>query len=170
MLYEVITKNYSVRLNNDYKVSDKLQFKLDLFGRYSPVSEPRGNEQEVFEFVNRLPPLMAVYTTDGRYSTNFMNYGNPISTFFEGGEVTTDNYNFTGKLAVEIQPVKDVNVILSYAPDFGFTYYKAMGKPVPMYVEGETEPSMYSPNKSTFVITSYSIHYTKLYEFHDGQG
>ncbi|WP_297089727.1 TonB-dependent receptor [uncultured Draconibacterium sp.] len=142
-------KNYSVRLNNDYKVSEKVQIKLDLFGRYSPRDEPRVDESSVFTNVNRLPALMAVYTTDGRYSTNFMNYGNPISGFYDGGNRDIDKYAFSGKFAVNVQPIEGMDVMFSYAPDFGYTYNRVDGKPVAMYHEGEEEVAMYSPSMST---------------------
>lgn len=142
-------KNYSVRLNNDYKVSDKLQIKLDLFGRYSPREEPRVSESSVFTNVNRLPALMAVYTKDGRYSTNFMNYGNPISGFYDGGNRNVDKYAFNARFAVNVQPIDGMDVMFSYAPDFGYTYNRVDGKPVAMYTEDSDVPVMYSPSQST---------------------
>jgi TonB-linked SusC/RagA family outer membrane protein len=139
---------YSLRINNDYKPSDWLQFKLDLAGRISPVEEPLRGESATIESVQRLPALLAVYLPDGRYSTNFMNYSNPLA-LTESGTRKIDYYTFSGRLSMNIQPLKGLDVEIAYLPDFGYSYSNLFEKPIAMYRPDSAEPAMMTPSKSS---------------------
>jgi TonB-linked SusC/RagA family outer membrane protein len=141
-------RRYSLRMNNDYKATDWLQFKLDVAGRISPVEEPLRGEGATIEAVQRLPALMALYLPDGRYSTNFMNYGNPLA-LKESGTRRIDYYTFSGRFLMNIQPLSGMDVEIAYLPDFGYSYTNLFEKPIAMYRPDSADPAMMTPAKSS---------------------
>ena len=146
---------YSVRLNNDYKVSDKIQVKMDLHGRFSPTEEPSQGEGNISQTVQRLPALMAVYTPGGKYSTNFMNYGNPLALLLDAGNRYSDYYTITGRFVANVQPIEGMDIELAYSPDIGMSFTKSSATPTAMYESDDSEPVMYTPSKSS-LSQSYS--------------
>jgi TonB-linked SusC/RagA family outer membrane protein len=152
-------KRYSVRLNNDYKVSDKIQFKLDVNGRFAPAQEPSQGEANISENVQRLPALMAVYTPEGKYSTNFMNYGNPLALLLDAGNRFSDSYNITSRFVANIQPIDGMDIEFAYSPNINMSFAKSNATPVAMYESDDSAPVMFTPSKSS-LFESYSKSWT----------
>lgn len=151
-------KRYTVRINNDYKVSDKLQFKFDLNGRYAPTHEPYGGESNIIGAVERLPSLLGVYLPDGTYSTNFMNYPN-AAAYKDAGRNLTDVYSISGRIAMNTQPIKGMDIELAYMPNFNYTYTNNLVIPVALYNPTSTTPALMNPSLST-LNENYSMNRT----------
>lgn len=151
-------KRYSVRVNNDIKAASWLQFKVDLYGRFTPMDQPTVGENEVFQ-LQRYNPTMAVYLPDGRYSTNSLNYPNLKAMLDEGGTNSVDYMGLSGTLSAIITPIKGMTLVANYMPDYGQSRGSRFAKPVAIYRPDSDDPALYNPSKSTLT-ESFSRNFT----------
>lgn len=142
-------KRYGIRLNNDYKISDRIQFKLDLNVRNSVNDLPPGDPTVIVQDIQRYYPVMAAYTPDGRYATNFLGYPNALAKIREGGTQEIDNLFFNARIALNIQPLEGMNLSFNYSPNYAGTYSRTLRRPVPLYIPESTSPAQIEPNLST---------------------
>lgn len=149
---------YSIRVNNDFKVAKWLQLKVDLYGRFTPLTQPSAGETALFD-LQRFNPLMAVYLPDGRYSTNSLNYPNIKAMADGGGTNKTDYMGLSGTLSAILTPIKGLTISASYMPDYGQSRGTRFANPVAIYRPDSDEPALYLPSKSTLT-ESFSRNHT----------
>src|SRR5690606_38796074 len=136
-----------LRLNNDYKVSEKFDFSVDLSARVAPISFPAAGANQVFDLI-RYSPLFAAYLPDGRYSNNAYGYSN-LKAMIEDGGTNSSNYSgLSGRLLANFKPVDGLKLTLSYMPEYGQTRGTVFSKPVPVYEPNNDSPVAYNPTNS----------------------
>lgn len=140
-------QRYSLRTNNDIKTTKWLDFKVDFYGRISPMSDPAMGVNQVFD-LQRYGPLMAAYLPDGRYATNNLNYPNLKAMVEQGGTNLNDYLSLSGRIMASIKPVDGLTIDLSYMPEYGQGRGKRFAKPVGLYRPDSDEPALYQPSLS----------------------
>lgn len=110
-------KRYSMRLNADYKASDKLAFQFDINLRREITSLPSIGYSELFRQVYRVPPVYAALYSDGSWGPGWEG-GNPLAYSKAGGVSTTTGNIALINLQANYAPVKGLNINLNYSPRF----------------------------------------------------
>lgn len=110
-------KRYSMRLNADYKASEKLSFQFDINLRREITSLPSIGYSELFRQVYRVPPVYAALYSDGSWGPGWEG-GNPLAYSKAGGVSTTTGNIALINLQANYAPVKGLNINLNYSPRF----------------------------------------------------
>ena len=124
---------YSLRINSDITVSEKLNFAIDITGRDERQYEPSRSMNTIFWYMTgRLPASYEGVLSDGRYGQGWIGY-NPMAAANDGGLADNRTYaailNFTG----EWQPVDGLRLSLMYAPKFYSNYFKEFQRTINTY-------------------------------------
>ncbi|TKG95459.1 SusC/RagA family TonB-linked outer membrane protein [Puteibacter caeruleilacunae] len=119
---------YTLRVNNDLKINDRLSANLDLAYNFTdevtPVSFPLSDD------LHRVPHSLALYE-DGRIG--FANRGNPYAILLYGGENNYETQKLNAKLGLTYSPAKNLTLKVSVAPSFNNYYRKNFTKQLPYY-------------------------------------
>lgn len=110
-------KRYSMRMNADYKASDKLSFQFDINLRREITSLPSIGYSELFRQVYRVPPVYAALYSDGSWGPGWEG-GNPLAYSKAGGVSATTGNIALINLQANYAPVKGLNINLNYSPRF----------------------------------------------------
>jgi TonB-linked SusC/RagA family outer membrane protein len=129
-------KRYSVRVNSDYVFSDHFSAGIDVMGRYSVVSEPRGLNNAAFTMgeVRRMPPIYAPYTPSGKPA--YMSVGtNTWATAKEEFSGYNRNYYQEGmiNLKMSYSPFRSLKLDFAYAPRMNFSSNKVFVNKIDYY-------------------------------------
>lgn len=149
------SKRYSLRLNARMDILDNLQGTILLSGRHAPKSSP-ANIDDIIIGVNRTPPIYAAQYTDGRYGPA-LNGFNPLAQIREGGYGRNTTNNFRSVFQVNYQPVKGVDVELSYTPHYDLASGKRFTKAIETFEYGSETPAFTVPTRSTLNQSHVSI-------------
>lgn len=141
-------KRYSLRLNADYKVSEKLKFQFDINLRKDNNITPSVGYSELFRQVYRVPPIYAAKYSDGSWGPGWEG-GNPLAYSFDAGvnnsTVNTAFINFQ----TTFTPLKGLDINLNYAPNFS-TGFTSNNQSKINYFNIDTKALLFSnPNKPT---------------------
>jgi TonB-linked SusC/RagA family outer membrane protein len=141
-------KRYSLRMNADFKASDKLNFQFDLNMRRENNILPSVGYGELFRQVYRVPPIYAAQFSDGSWGPGWEG-GNPLAYSRAGGV----NSNTSNIVLINIQgnysPFKGFNLNFNYAPKFYSDFVSNNSRRVEYY-NVDTKALLFSnPNKNT---------------------
>ena len=129
-------KRYSVRVNSDYTFSDHFSAGIDVLGRYSIVSEPRGANNASFTMgeVRRTPPIYSPWTPSGKPGYLALGYNTwaAAQEKFSGYDRKWYQEGLVN-LKMSYSPVKSLRFDFSYAPQMDFTTSKVFVDKIDYY-------------------------------------
>jgi TonB-linked SusC/RagA family outer membrane protein len=139
-------KRYSLRVNADYKASEKLAFQFDMNLRREITDLPSIGYSELFRQVYRVPPIYAAKYSDGSWGPGWEG-GNPLAYSVAGGLNSTTGNTALINLQANYKPVKGLNVNLNYSPRF-FSNFGSNNQRKIDYLNFDTKALLFSnPNK-----------------------
>ena len=141
-------KRYSLRLNADFKASEKLSFQFDINMRRENTTLPSVGYAELFRQVYRVPPIYAAQFSDGSWGPGWEG-GNPLAYSRAGGF----NSNTANTVLLNIQanysPVKGLNLNFNYAPRYYSDFVSNNSKRIEYYNIDTKALLFANPNKNT---------------------
>jgi TonB-linked SusC/RagA family outer membrane protein len=168
-------KRYSLRLNADYKASDKLSFQFDINLRQDKNIAPSIGYSELFRQVYRVPPIYAAKYSDGSWGPGWEG-GNPLAYSYASGVNSTIGNTALINLQANYTPIKGLNINFNFAPNFG-TSYNSNNQQKIDYLNFDTKALLFSnPNKVSLsnsnanALTNYlkvQANYTKSFKWLD---
>ncbi len=156
-------KRYSLRLNADYKVSDKLNFQFDINLRNDKNITPTIGFSELFRQVYRVPPVYAAKYSDGSWGPGWQG-GNPLAYSYASGVNGTKAYTGLLNLQANYSPIKGLNLNFNYAPNFG-TNFNSTNQLKIDYLNFDTRALLYSQPNSTSLSNSNTNALTNYLKF-----
>jgi TonB-linked SusC/RagA family outer membrane protein len=139
-------KRYSLRVNADYKASEKIAFQFDLNLRREVTNLPSVGYSELFRQVYRVPPIYAAKFSDGSWGPGWEG-GNPLAYSIAGGLNSTTGNTALINLQANYKPFKGLNVNLNYSPRF-FSNFGSNNQRKIDYFNFDTKALLFSnPNK-----------------------
>lgn len=117
ILSDTYLNRYSLRINTDYKFSDKFSAGIDVTGRYTRVSEPYNAAFAMGE-IRRTPPMNAYKTPEGRPAELIIGSENPWVTTQEKYAGYNRDWGQEGliNLKAAYAPFESLRFDFSYAP------------------------------------------------------
>lgn len=106
------TKNYSVRLNLDSKVSDKFNYSVKISGRHDDTYAPVNGAGTIIGWVDRALPMQSPRLADGSYAypwIGFQSNAQPLAGALEG-ENRTEYDKLTANLFGEYEFIKGLKL------------------------------------------------------------
>lgn len=153
-------KRYSLRVNADYKASEKLAFQFDMNLRREITSLPSVGYSELFRQVYRVPPIYAAKFSDGSWGPGWEG-GNPLAYSNASGLNSTAGNTVLINLQANYSPIKGLNINLNYSPRF-FSNFGSNNQRKIDYFNFDTKALLFSnPNKVSLtnshnnVLTNY---------------
>ncbi len=117
-------ERYSLRVNNDLNINDKLSANVDLaFYRALAFS---ASSSDLF-LVKQLSSIYDDFYSDGRYAPG-KDGGNPLANNYLGGEYNSRNNQLNARLQLNYEPLKGLKFSGVFAPQLGFTKYSTFSK------------------------------------------
>lgn len=166
-------KRYSLRLNADYKASEKLSFQFDINLRRENTQSPSVGYGELFRQVYRIPPIYAAKYSDGSWGPGWEG-GNPLAYSYAGGVNSTTGNTALLNLQANYTPIKGLNFNFNYAPKFYSDYVSNNLQKID-YLNFDTKAVLFNnPNKTalsnghTNNLTNYlkaQANYTKSFNW-----
>lgn len=139
-------KRYSLRVNADYKASDKLAFQFDMNLRREVTNLPSVGYSELFRQVYRVPPIYAAKFSDGSWGPGWEG-GNPLAYSYAGGLNSTTGNTALINLQANYRPIKGLNLNFNYSPRF-FSNFGSNNQQKIDYFNFDTKALLFSnPNK-----------------------
>ena len=146
IVYNSGFKRYSMRLNADYKASEKLAFQFDMNLRREITNLPSVGYSELFRQVYRVPPIYAARFSDGSWGPGWEG-GNPLAYSRAGGLNSTTGNTVLINLQANYSPVKGLNLNINYSPRF-FSNFGTNNQRRIDYFNFDTKALLFSnPNK-----------------------
>ena len=148
IVYNSGFKRYSLRLNADYKVSDKLNFQFDINLRRENTNQPSVGYGELFRQVYRVPPIYAAQFSDGSWGPGWEG-GNPLAYSRAGGVNSNTANTILLNLQANYSPFKGFNLNFNYAPRYYSDFVSNNSRRIEYY-NVDTKALLFSnPNKNT---------------------
>ena len=108
---------YNVRTTNDYQINDWIHASADIALIYSKNNTPSGS---VNSYIQKAP-IYACYWSDGELA-DAKDGDNPYAETLLHGNHLGENFKVTGKLQLDLTPVKGLTITAAAAPNY--TFYK----------------------------------------------
>lgn len=129
-------KRYNARINTDLKVSDKIDFNLDLNIRRSVQTEPSQGLTYAIQQAFRIPAIYASRFSDGTWGPGWGGQ-NVVAAANDGG-LEENQYNYVRAIIkASYRPFKGMQFSVMYAPQYNdnllsnfkkqYTYYNEIG-------------------------------------------
>jgi TonB-linked SusC/RagA family outer membrane protein len=141
-------KRYSLRLNADFKASEKLNFQFDINMRRENTTLPSVGYAELFRQVYRVPPIYAAQFSDGSWGPGWEG-GNPLAYSRAGGFNSTTGNTVLMNIQANYSPVKGLNLNFNYAPRFYSDFVSNNSKRIEYYNVDTKALLFANPNKNT---------------------
>lgn len=160
-------KRYTLRVNNDFKINDKLSASADVSFFYTKNIVPVRN-------INlRESPLEVAYWTDGRFGS--ITVGNPLAKLHGAGNADAQTRKFTTRLGLKYEPVNNLILQTNFSPSTNDFYRKQYQPYFAIYefenpetpvVEVNPTPSLYERRNRS---SRYSLQFLANYSAKIGQ-
>ena len=105
----VNNKRYSIRLNNDYKLHDKLTVSADLSFIRKDNTKPYKANDVYWMYYSDLMWTTTPYYPDGSY-TYASSKGNPAANIYESGYCDTKKNNFMASLSADWEIIEALHL------------------------------------------------------------
>lgn len=139
---------YSLRLNADYKASEKLNFQFDINLRRDNTTLPAVGYSELFRQVYRVPATYAAKFTDGSWGPGWEG-GNPLAYSHASGINSSTGNSGLINLQANFKPIKGLNINFNYAPKFATSFVSNNQKRIE-YFNVDTKALLFTnPTKNT---------------------
>lgn len=146
-------KRYQGRVNNDFKISDKLKVSLDFnFRRSDTESSPYGNGVNA---VYRQPAIFPAIYSDGTYALPSTG-GNPIAGVNSAGSNSSQGNYFRGILKAEYKPIPELTLSTTYSPEQSDSYNSNFRVQYPVYEEFGAPVTLISSGTNNLTTLSQS--------------
>ncbi|MEH6679447.1 MAG: TonB-dependent receptor [Sediminicola sp.] len=140
-------KRYSLSINTDLNITDKLTSKIDAHLIYEKSKEPSRGVGSVFHWAGRIPANQGGQLSDGRWGEGW-NGDNPIAFSRDGGLHTTEEPSVVLNLGLIYQPTEWAKVDLFYSPNYSQDNNSTFIRSIQTY-SGDGSPSYLTPQFST---------------------
>ena len=114
---------YNIRTANDYQINDWIHASADIALIYSKNDTPSGS---VNSYIQKAP-IYACYWSDGELA-DAKDGDNPYAETLLHGHSIGENFKMTGKLQLDLTPVKGLTITAAAAPNFSFYKGKSHSK------------------------------------------
>lgn len=114
---------YNIRTANDYQINDWIHASADIALIYSKNDTPSGS---VNSYIQKAP-IYACYWADGELA-DAKDGDNPYAETLLHGHNLGENFKMTGKIQLDLTPVKGLTITAAAAPNFSFYKGKSHSK------------------------------------------
>jgi TonB-linked SusC/RagA family outer membrane protein len=143
---------YSLRLNADYKATEKLNFQFDINLRRENTILPSVGYGELFRQLYRVPPIYAAKYSDGSWGPGWEG-GNSLSYSNAAGVNRTTSNVALLNLQANYSPIKGLNFNFNFAPKF-LTEFNSNNQLKVGYFNLDTKALLFNnPNKNSLTNT-----------------
>jgi TonB-linked SusC/RagA family outer membrane protein len=125
-------KRYSIRVNTDIKMNDKLSMLFDL---HILKADTRMTALSMYRLTGeayRIPPIYAARYTNGGWGPGWVGR-NPVADAEEGGNRNNNNIILVGKIGAKLTPIKGLEFDFTYAPNYNSEFNKRMRKTIDFF-------------------------------------
>jgi TonB-linked SusC/RagA family outer membrane protein len=117
---------YTARINNDLKINEMLDVKIDVSFNRQHYLSPAGNSNP-FSTARIIPSYYSAKYLDGRWGLGKDGI-NPLAQVYDGG-IDQSYYNsLTGRFLLNFKPVKNLIFTVLFSPNFDFDKVKSFSK------------------------------------------
>lgn len=159
-------KRYNARVNTDLKVSDKVDFNLDLNMRRSIQVEPSQGLTYAIQQAFRIPAIYASRFSDGTWGPGWGGQ-NPVATANDAG-LLENQYNYVRAIIrASYKPFPGMQLSVMYSPQYNddfesnfkkqYTYYNSIGAPASLWPNNNelTQRNDRTLNNSVNAVATY---------------
>ncbi len=130
-------KRYSLKLNSDVELSDKLFFKMDFLLRQMQKNEPGSGVSSVIQWMNRMPATQPAIYTNGKYGYGWQG-NNPVAMTNSSGYLEYVTPSVKLNLGVIYKFTDNLNLSFAYSPHFWEQHYKGYRTEIISYYPDES--------------------------------
>lgn len=141
-------KRYNGRFNSDIKINDKLNLNFDLNFRKELTNEPSSGYQQVFRQAFRVDPTQVAIHSDGFWGDGWGGL-NPIAAVNDGGLNRNEDNYFRSLMKINYNPIKDLSVSLTYAPEYRDLFDRNFTKMYTTYIDWGTRATRNVPDRNS---------------------
>ncbi|WP_163378623.1 SusC/RagA family TonB-linked outer membrane protein [Cyclobacterium sp. SYSU L10401] len=149
-------KRYNGRFNSDIKINDKFDLTFDLNFSQELTSQPNSGLDRVFLDAFRIDPTQVAIHTDGSWGDGWSGQ-NPIAHATDGGLNRNENNYFRGLMRVNYSPVKDLNVSLTYSPEYRDLFDRNFNKMYTTILDWDSKSTRNVPDRNSLSNTNTRI-------------
>ena len=107
-------KRFTVRTNNDIKISKWLTATLDVNLKKTAAVNPYYSPSNTMRY---MPPTFAAEWSDGRIASGKEGI-NPYGKMMEGGTKKSDRFSAGGKASLVVSPLKGLKITVAFIPEY----------------------------------------------------
>lgn len=141
-------KRYNGRFNTDIAISDKLDLTFDLNFSQEETGAPSSNLDQVFRGAFRIAPTQVAVHTDGSWGDGWSGE-NPIARINDGGNNLVQNNYFRGLMKLNYQPIKNLNLSITYSPEYRDVFSKNFTKMYTTILDWPTKKTRNVPDRNS---------------------
>lgn len=140
-------KRYSMRVNSDIRINDKLNSSIDIFLRNTVTNQPSNGTAYLFHWMRRIPANEAGILSNGLYGQGW-NGDNPLARARDGGLRTAENMDGILNFKLNYSPTDWLSAEVMYAPKIYEPYTKQFNAITQTYQYDGT-PSYSIPSRNS---------------------
>lgn len=149
-------KRYNGRFNSDIKINDKFDLTFDLNFSQELTTQPNSGLNRVFLDAFRIDPTQVAIHSDGSWGDGWSGQ-NPIAHATDGGLNRNENNYFRGVMRVNYSPVKDLNVSLTYSPEYRDLFGRNFNKMYTTILDWDSKSTRNVPDRNSLSNTNTRI-------------
>nr|MBI1228849.1 SusC/RagA family TonB-linked outer membrane protein [Cytophagales bacterium] len=149
-------KRYNGRFNSDIKINEKFNVAFDLNFSQELTTEPNSSLNAIFLDAYRIDPTQVAVHSDGSWGDGWSGQ-NPIAHANDGGLNRNQNNYFRGLMRVNYQPVKDLNVSLTYSPEYRDVFDRNFNKMYTTILDWDSKSTRNVPDRNSLSNTNTRI-------------
>lgn len=149
-------KRYNGRFNSDIKINDKFDLTFDLNFSQELTTQPNSGLNRVFLDAFRIDPTQVAIHSDGSWGDGWSGQ-NPIAHATDGGLNRSENNYFRGVMRVNYSPVKDLNVSLTYSPEYRDLFGRNFNKMYTTILDWDSKSTRNVPDRNSLSNTNTRI-------------
>lgn len=123
---------YSLRLNTDIDLTEKLSLRTDVMLRQMTRDEPGSSVASVIQWLNRLPATEPALYTTGLYGHGWQG-NNPLAMTMASGFIEQVTPSVQLNLGANYKITDKINVDVAYAPHIYEEHYRRLQSALPTY-------------------------------------
>ncbi|MBD0402010.1 TonB-dependent receptor [Flammeovirga sp. EKP202] len=169
-------ERYTLQLNNNIKINNKLKGALDMYLRQSNKEQPNEghHSNSFYSSARTLPSFYPAYWSDGTFADG-KDGQNPVAFVNKGGYKDNQTNFARFRARLDFEPIKDLTVSAQLAPKFNFNNTKSMLKVIDYYDlegnwignTGKSQDKLTDNRKESYSINQqYTITYNKKINKH----
>ncbi|WP_209329271.1 SusC/RagA family TonB-linked outer membrane protein [Lunatimonas salinarum] len=149
-------KRYNGRFNSDIKINEKFNVAFDLNFSQELTTSPNSGLDRIFLDAFRIDPTQVAIHSDGSWGDGWSGQ-NPIAAAHDGGLNRTANNYFRGLARVNYSPVKDLNVSLTFSPEYRDLFDRNFNKMYTTILDWDSKSTRNVPDRNSLSNTNTRI-------------